>query len=34
MTTRLQTLIDAAQQLSLLDQLNLISILSQPLRRN
>ena len=34
MTTRLQTLIDAAQQLSLLEQLNLISILSQSLHRN
>ena len=34
MTTRLQTLIDAAQQLSLLEQLNLISILSQSLYRN
>jgi len=34
MTTRLRTLIDAAQQLPPLEQLNLIRILSQSLYRN
>ena len=34
MTTRLQTLIDAAQQLPPLEQLNLIRILSQSLYRS
>jgi len=34
MSTRLQTLIDAAQELSLLEQLELISTISQSLHRN
>jgi hypothetical protein len=34
MTTRVQTLIDAAQKLSLLEQLELISTISQSIHRN